>query len=59
MSTSIEALPSPVQLIERSRPLEEILRDLGSFVGPREVEWRLPQSRLGNVLGKLFKLFGK
>lgn len=45
--------------LERTRPLEEILRDLGKFDGPVEPVWQMPTSRLGNVLGKLFKLFGK
>ena len=46
--------------LERSRPLEEILRDLGHYAGPPvEEAWQPPVSKLGKVLGKLFKLFGR
>lgn len=46
--------------LDRSRPLEEILRDLGKYEGPKvEEQWQPPVSRLGKVLGKLFKLFGR
>jgi molecular chaperone DnaK len=49
--------PLPVT-IDRSRPLEEILRELGPYEGQESAAWQLPESRLGKVLGKLFKLFG-
>lgn len=45
--------------LDRSRPLEEILRELGKYQGPAVIEWKPPESRLGRVFGKLFKLFGK
>jgi molecular chaperone DnaK len=48
----------PVTL-DRSRPIEEIFRELGSFEGPEPEQWQLPESRIGKVLGKLFKLFGR
>jgi molecular chaperone DnaK len=49
----------PVKL-DRTRPIEEILRDLGKYEGPKiEEQWQPPVSRLGKVLGKLFKLFGR
>jgi molecular chaperone DnaK len=45
--------------LDRSRAVEEILRELGKYDGPAAVEtWRLPESKLGKVFGKLFKLFG-
>jgi molecular chaperone DnaK len=49
--------PLPVKL-DRSRPVEEILRELGKYSGPEVETWQLPESRIGKVLGKLFKLFG-
>ena len=48
----------PVKL-DRSRPVEEILRELGKYAGPEQETWKLPESRIGKVLGKLFKLFGR
>jgi molecular chaperone DnaK len=48
----------PVKL-DRSRPVEEIVRELGKYEGPEVVEWRPPESRIGRVLGKLFKIFGR
>jgi molecular chaperone DnaK len=48
----------PVKL-DRSRPVEEILRELGKYSGPEVETWKLPESRIGKVLGKLFKLFGR
>jgi molecular chaperone DnaK len=44
--------------IDRTQPLDEILRALGPFEGPESAAWQLPESRIGKVLGKLFKLFG-
>jgi molecular chaperone DnaK len=47
----------PVKL-DRSRAVEDILRELGKYDGPETVEaWRPPESKLGKVFGKLFKLF--
>jgi molecular chaperone DnaK len=44
--------------IDRSRPLDEILRELGRYEGPAPpVKWQPPESTLGKVFGKLFKLF--
>lgn len=53
--------------LDRTRSLEDILKELGAVappVGttPLAVEpdpWKLPPSRLGKVLGKLFDLFGR
>lgn len=50
--------PLPTRL-ERGRPVEEILRELGHYEGPKEPEWQRPQSRLGTVLGRLFKVLGR
>jgi len=51
--------PLPARL-DRTRAVEEVLRELGKYDGPAEPEtWQLPESRLGKVLGKLFKLFGR
>lgn len=50
--------PLPVKL-DRTRPLEEVLRELGGFQGNVQPSWRPPPSLLGNALGKLFKLFGR
>jgi molecular chaperone DnaK len=46
----------PVTL-DRSRPVEEILRDLGHYEGPQAVAWKPPESRIGKALGRLFKMF--
>jgi len=43
--------------LDRSRAVEDILGELGSYVGPEVSEWRPPTSLLGRVLGKLFKRF--
>lgn len=48
----------PVTL-DRSRPVEDILRELGKYAGPEVDTWKLPESRISKVLGKLFKLFGR
>ena len=48
----------PIKL-DRSRPVEDVLRDLGTFEGPPVEKWQLPVTPLGKVLGKLFKLFGR
>jgi molecular chaperone DnaK len=45
--------------LDRSRPVDDILRDLGKYEGPAQITWRPPQSRLGKVFGKLFKLLGR
>jgi molecular chaperone DnaK (HSP70) len=46
--------------LDRTRPLDEVLRDLGKYSGPVEpIAWQKPQSRIGAVLGKLFKVFGR
>jgi molecular chaperone DnaK len=46
--------------LDRTRPVDEILRELGRYEGPAvEEAWQLPESRLGRVFGKLFKLFGR
>lgn len=50
-------------VLDRSRPIDDILRDLGKYVrvaGVVEPEtWQLPESGLSKVLGKLFKFFGR
>ncbi len=50
----------PVKL-DRSRSLEDVLRELGAFAGPPPpVEaYKPPVSALGKVLGKLFRVFGR
>lgn len=45
--------------LDRKRPLDEILRELGKFDGPAPAAWRPPESRLARVFGKLFGLFGR
>ncbi|MDB4941094.1 MAG: hypothetical protein JWP97_628 [Labilithrix sp.] len=53
--------------LDRTRSLDEILKALGAVApaagtAPVAVEpdpWKLPPSRLGKVLGKLFNLFGR
>lgn len=46
--------------LERSRPVDEVLRELGTYAGPKTTpSWRPPESRLGRVFGKLFKVFGR
>jgi molecular chaperone DnaK (HSP70) len=47
----------PVKL-DRSRPLEDILAELGHYEGPEEMTWKPPESRIGKALGRLFKRFG-
>jgi molecular chaperone DnaK len=47
----------PVKL-DRSRSVEDILRELGNYEGPEEATWKLPESRIGKALGRLFKRFG-
>jgi molecular chaperone DnaK len=50
--------------LDRTRPIGDILQELGAALPRRDVraepaepEWKLPESRLGAVLGKLFKMF--
>jgi molecular chaperone DnaK len=45
--------------LDRARSVESILQDLGKYAGPEVETWKLPESRIGRVLGKLFKMFGK
>jgi molecular chaperone DnaK len=45
----------PVTL-DRSRPVEEILGGLGEYTGLAIVPWKLPESRIGGILGTLFDL---
>jgi molecular chaperone DnaK len=44
--------------LDRSRPVDQILRELGEYSGRAPRTWRLPESRLGTVLGNLTKLDG-
>jgi hypothetical protein len=37
--------------------VDDILGELGSYVGPEVAEWKPPVSLLGRVLGRLFKPF--
>lgn len=58
-----------VTSLDRTRAIEEILRELAQVATvpassrkPLAVEadpWKLPESRLGKVLGKLFTMFGR
>jgi molecular chaperone DnaK len=52
--------PLPTRL-DRTRPVEEIMRELGDHDGPPSTPPPPPPppSRLGKVLGKLFTLFGR
>ena len=50
--------PLPVKL-DRSRPLEDVLTDLGKFEGEEPETWRIPESTLGKALNRLFKMFGR
>jgi molecular chaperone DnaK (HSP70) len=51
--------PLPLK-IDRTRPLDEILTELGKYDGPPPpVKWQPPESRLSRAFGKLFKLFGR
>lgn len=50
--------PLPVKL-DRSRPLEDVLADLGKFEGDEPETWRIPESTLGKALNRLFKMFGR
>ena len=50
--------PLPVRL-DRSRPIEEVLRDLGLFDGPVLETWQLPETPLGRILGRLSRFFGR
>ncbi len=45
--------------LDRSRPIEEILLELGAVKAARPAQpaWRLPESRLGNLFGKLLGMF--
>jgi hypothetical protein len=46
--------------LDRSRPIEDILRELGRYDGPEPaLAWKPPPSRIGKVLGRLFKLLGR
>ncbi len=50
--------PLPVKL-DRSRPLDDVLADLGKFDGDEVETWRIPENTLGKALGRLFKIFGR
>ena len=59
-ATNARTLAPLAVRLDRTRPLDDVLRDLGKYSGPAEpVAWQKPQSRLGSVLGKLFKVFGR
>ncbi len=46
--------------LDRTRAVDEILRELGTYAGPEvKPPWTAPPSRLGGLLGKLFKAFGR
>lgn len=45
--------------LDRTRPVEEVLLDLGTFEGAEVEQWHLPQTMLGRVLGGFAKLFGR
>ncbi len=48
----------PVRL-DRTRPVEEVLLDLGVFEGAEVEKWQLPETMLGRVLGGFARLFGR
>lgn len=50
--------PLPVKL-DRSRPLEDVLADLGKFEGNEPETWKIPETTLGKALNRLFKMFGR
>lgn len=50
--------PLPVKL-DRSRPVDDVLRDLGGAEAPPIEVPQLPVTPLGKVINKLFKLFGR
>jgi molecular chaperone DnaK len=50
--------PLPVKL-DRSRPLEDVLADLGKFDGDEPETFKIPENALGRALGRLFKMFGR
>lgn len=45
--------------LDRKRPLDEILLELGAVraAPPAQPAWKLPESRLGNLFGKLLGMF--
>ena len=54
-----QGVPSRCDSIARDRSTT-CCADLGKYSGPKEpVAWQKPPSRLGTVLGKLFKVFGR
>ncbi len=55
----IERTGAPIEVVlERERPLADVLRELGVYTGPPVAEtWKLPETRISRVLGKLFGLF--
>lgn len=57
----VERSGKPLEVtLDRERPLEDILQDLGAFDGPPAPEaWQLPETRISKVLGKLFGFFRK
>lgn len=51
--------PLPTRL-DRTRALEDILRELGTYAGPPVAKkWSMPPSKMGRLLGKLWKAFGR
>lgn len=46
--------------LDRGRPVDDVLRELGKFEGPKpKASWRPPESKLARVFGKLFGAFRK
>lgn len=46
--------------LDRKQPVDEVLRDLGLYDGPQAPPaWQLPESRIGGVFSKLWKLMGR
>jgi molecular chaperone DnaK len=43
--------------LDRKRSVEQILRELGTYEGRPKPSWKMPESRLGKVFGRLFQLF--
>jgi molecular chaperone DnaK (HSP70) len=52
------ARPLEVRL-DRTRPVEEVLLDLGPFEGPAVEKWQLPQTKLGRALSGFARLLGR
>jgi molecular chaperone DnaK len=51
--------PLPTRL-DRTRSVDDILRELGAYVGPPvPPKWSMPPSRMGKLMARLFKVFDR